>query len=357
MAAAARLTGLPAYVRLWTASTISAFGSYVSTLALQVLAAVTLRASAFEVGLLNAARWLPYLLFGLVAGVLVDRHPRRPVLVAMDLSRAVLLSAIPLLYVWHRLSLAALIVVVFGFGLMSLLFEAAEQSYLPRLVPRELLTTANARVYQGDSVAQTIGPLLGGTLIKVIGAPLAVLLDAVSYLVSGLLLASITAAEPTDRPAHRDLRAELREGLSWVYRHRTLAPMALTSHLRFLFSSVLSTVYLLYVLRDLHLGAVGLGISYACAGGAAVLGGTICGWVGRRLDVGRTLIPDPVVRGHRLAAGTAGRFRPDRPVLGLRCSGGVLAGDRGRGADRDGLPPVRDAGPAAGPDERHHPAR
>ncbi|MFE2868623.1 MFS transporter [Embleya sp. NPDC059259] len=285
-----RLVDLPGYLRLWTASTVSCFGTYVTILALQILAAVTLHATAFELGVLSAARWLPYLLFGLVAGVLVDRYRRKPILVGTDLGRAALLGMIPLLYLADRLTMTALVVFVFAFGTLSLVFEAANQSYLPRLVPRELLASANARLQQSDSVAQTTGPLLGGILVKAVGAPVAMLVDAASYLASGLLLASITDPEPVRRAERRDLRAELREGLSWVYRHRTLGPMALTSHGRFLFTGMLSTVYVLYVLRELDIGALGLGITYACAGVGAVLGTTFSTWAGRRFDVGPTMV-------------------------------------------------------------------
>ena len=285
-----RLVDLSGYVRLWTASTVSSFGTHVTTLALQILAAVTLHATAFELGLLNAARWAPYLMFGLVAGVLVDRYRRKPMLVATDLGRAVVLSVIPLLYVADRLSMETLALSVFAFGVLSLLFEAANQSYLPRLVPRELLTSANARLEQSGSVAQTTGPLLGGLLIKTVGAPVAILFDALSYLFSGLLLASIAAPEPGPTSERRNLRTELREGLAWVYRHRTLAPMALTSHIRFLFANMLSTVYVIYALRELNIGAFGLGVSYAFAGIGAVLGGALSGWAGRRFDVGPTMV-------------------------------------------------------------------
>jgi len=153
-----RLAQLPGYRRLWAAATVSSFGTYVTALALQILAAVTLHATATQLGLLNAARWLPYLLIGLLAGVLVDRYRRKPVLVGTDLGRAALLCAVPLLYLAGRLSIPALIVVVAAFGTLSLFFDAADQSFLPRLVPARLLTPANARLEQSDAVAQTARP-------------------------------------------------------------------------------------------------------------------------------------------------------------------------------------------------------
>ncbi|WP_328868924.1 MFS transporter [Streptomyces sp. NBC_00287] len=286
-----RLVDVPGYPLFWTASGVSAFGSQISGLALQILTAVTLSASATEVGLVNAARWLPYLLFGLLAGVVVDRCRRKPMLVGTDLARAVVLAAIPLAYALDLLSIATLCLLVFTVGLLSLLFEAANQSYVPQLVPRELLNAGYARTEQASAVAGSTGPLIAGVLIKYLGAPLAVLLDALTYLASGLLLMSVKAHDPVpDRGARRGLGSELREGVSWVYRHRTLAPIALTSHAMLLFNTMVSTVFVVFALRELRVGDFGLGVTYACAGVGAVLGGALSGRVRGRFDVGATLI-------------------------------------------------------------------
>ncbi|WAZ26139.1 MFS transporter [Streptomyces cinnabarinus] len=286
-----RLLDVPGYPRFWTASAVSAFGSQISGLALQILTAVTLSASATEVGVVNAARWLPYLLFGLLAGVLVDRCRRKPVMVGTDLARAVLLAAIPVLYALDRLGITTLCLCVFAVGLMSLLFEAASQSYVPQLVPRELLNAGYARTEQASAVAGSTGPLIAGVLIKYLGAPLAVLLDALTYLVSGLLLASVKADDPApERGTRRGVGKELSEGVAWVYRHRTLAPIALTSHAMLLFNTMVSTVFVVFALRELRIGDFGLGVTYACAGVGAVLGGALSGRVLARFDVGVTLI-------------------------------------------------------------------
>ncbi|MBW8736242.1 MAG: MFS transporter [Streptomyces turgidiscabies] len=286
-----RLVEVPGYVRFLTASAVSAFGSQVTALALQILTAVTLSASATEVGIVNAARWVPYLLFGLIAGVLVDRWRRKPMMVATDLGRAVLLGAIPVLYALDRLSIPALCAFVFVFGVLSLLFEAANQSYVPQLVPKELLNEGYARVQQAGAVAGSTGPLIAGALIRIMGAPLAVLVDALSYLMSGLLLASVKAPDPVpDRGARRSLGSELREGVTWVYRHRTLASIALTSHAMLLFNSMVTTVFVVFALHSLKIGEFGLGVTYAFASVGVILGGALSGRVARRLDVGATLI-------------------------------------------------------------------
>ena len=287
------LLGYPAYVRFWVADAVSMVGSSVTGLALPVVAVVTLEATGTEVGILNAARWLPYLLFGLLAGVVVDRHRRQPLLVGADLARAVVLAVIPLCAVLDVLRLPTLIAVVLVFGTLSLVYDAAHQSFPPSLVPSPLLTSAYARLEQTSAVAQTGGPVLAGALIKLIGAPVAILVDAVSYLLSGILLATLRPLTPevaqgTDQP--RDLRQEIRDGLSWVYRNSTLGPLAVTSQLWFLSQGIVTTVYVLYVLNTLGMSAFFLGLTYAFSGIGSVLGATLSGWFGRRLGVGPAII-------------------------------------------------------------------
>ena len=294
--AKARLRDFPGYGKLWTATTVSDFGTQVTTLALQVLVVVTLHASATEVGVINASRWVPYLCFGLLAGVLADRYRRRPILVGTDLGRAALLVLIPGLAAVGWLSIPVLAAFMVVFGVLSLLNDAAYQSFLPGLVTPTALTRANARLEQSASVARTTGPALAGGLVTALGAPLAVIVDAVSYLGSGLILATVRADEPPaprapGAPTGRSgLWAELREGVSWVYRHPMLAPYALTSHVWFVFNSMLVTVFVPYVLRDLRIGALGLGVAYAAGGVGGVLGGAVSGWAGRCLGVGRAVV-------------------------------------------------------------------
>lgn len=286
-----RLADLPGYRRFWIASTASAFGTPVTAFAIQILTLETLHASTTQLGLVSAARWTPYLLLGLVIGVLVDRYRRRPVLVGADFGRAVLLGVLPVLALTGRLTVGLLAAVVLVFGVLSLLFDAADQSFLPRLVPAPLLTVANARLEQSGSAAQTTGPLLASALIRLIGVPFAFLVDAVSYLASGLLLASLPITEPAPQPQHRrPVRTELREGLAHVYRHRMLGPQASSTHLWFLANSVLTTVYPAYCLRELRTGEFWLGATLACAGAGAVLGGAFAERAGRRFGAGRTII-------------------------------------------------------------------
>lgn len=284
---------LPGFPAFWTASTVSDFGSYVTALALQVLVVVTLKGTATDVGLVSAARWLPYLLLGLVVGALVDRYRRMPVLVATDVARAVLLGAIPALWLAGWLSLPVLMAFVAAFGLLTLVNDAADQSFVPRLVPGPALLAANARLDQGSTAAQTSGPLLAGALVSLLGAPLAVLVDAASYLFSAVLLAlGVRVSEPAPSrggPALH-LRREIGEGLRWVYRHRTLAPFALSTHGWFLFNSVLGTVFAPFVLVGLGLNPFELGVALAAAGGGGFVGSLAATRLGIRWGAGWVVI-------------------------------------------------------------------
>jgi len=230
----------------------------------------------------------PYLVVGLLVGVLADRVRRKPLLVSTDLARAVVLGVVPLLALTQRLSVPVLAVLMAGFGLLSVCNDAAHQSFLPRLLLREALPRANAALEQSNAVAQTSGPVLAGGLVAWVGAPVAVLADAVSYLVSGLLIAITPIEDPAPERTSRGPGAvvcELSEGLRWVYGHRTLRPLALGTHAWFLFNAVLGTVYLPFALRELEMGAGGLGITLSLAGLGALLGSTLSGWLGRRLSI------------------------------------------------------------------------
>lgn len=283
---------LPGYFTFWLAETISGFGGHITTLALQVLVVLTLKGTATDVGLLNAARWLPYMLLGLVVGALIDRRPRRPVLIATDLGRALVLGAIPALWMLGWLSLPALMIFVALFGVMTLLNDAASQSFMPRLAPPHALLAANARLDQGAAVAQTSGPLVAGALVTALGAPLAVLFDAASYLFSALAMSRIRVTEPPAKSAAKPLRirADIAEGLVWVYRHRTLAPLALSTHGWFVCNAMLGAIFVPFALIELRLTPFELGLTLAAAGGAGLLGAMVSTGLGLSWGAGRAVI-------------------------------------------------------------------
>jgi len=264
----------------WTASTVSDFGTPITTLAIQVLVVTTLSGSAADVGLVNAARWLPYLLFGVLVGALADRTRRKPLLVGTDLGRAALLCAVPLLAWPGLLSLPTLAALVAVFGLLSLVNDAAHQSFLPRLLPREAFTRANARLSQSSAAADTAGPAVAGGLVGWLGAPTAVLVDAGTYLTSGLLIARVRLDDPP-APARAPLGREMREGLAWVYGHRLLRPLSLCTHGWFVFYATLGAVYVPYGLLHLGFSAFGLGLTLALAGVGGLAGAGLSERAGR----------------------------------------------------------------------------
>lgn len=281
----------PGFTQFWAASSISGLGTYFTTVAVQVLVVVTLHQGSFGVGLVTGARWLPYLLFGLVAGVLVERSARRPLLVLTDMVRGAMLIGVPVLALTHELSILVLMASMAAFGLMSLFNDAASQSFLPRLVPPGLLTSANAQLDQSAAVAQTSGPAIAGGLVSLVGAPWAILVDAISYLISGLLLVRIPVVEPPRRPASmRDIRREAAEGLRWIYRHASLRPLALSTQGWFLCSAVTGAVLTPYVLRTVGLDAFGLGLVLSVGGVGGLLGALGATRLGGRFGTGWVVI-------------------------------------------------------------------
>ncbi|MCH1627191.1 MFS transporter [Ferdinandcohnia quinoae] len=276
------------FVRFWIASTTSNFGTYITTLALQVLVVSNMGGSAVDVGWVSASRWLPYVLLGLIAGVLVDRFHQKTVLVVTDMGRGIILIFICLMSITGAISIGWLMVLLVLFGAMSLFNDAAYQSFVPQLVPRSLLTRANARLEQSSAVAETSGPAIGGGLVSWIGAPFALLFDAVSYLFSAILMTSIKH-QPSKKVKANPLGQQIKEGLHWVYQHQYLRTLALNTHAWFLFHSMTMTVLISFFLMELGFDASYLGYVLAAAGVGAVVGSSLSTRAGERFGVGRAM--------------------------------------------------------------------
>lgn len=262
-----------------------------SAVAVPVLVVTVLHASPFEVGLVNAAQFLPYALFGLVVGAYVDRFRRKPLLVAASIGRGVCLGAIPLLWFAGLLNLWVTAVALFVFGILSVVGFAATQSLLPSVVSRPLLLRANARLDQSDAAAQTVGPALGGVLVSIVSAPVAIALDALSFFVDAVLVARVRVVEQRPkRPAGSGLRSDIAEGLRWTYGHATLAPLALSTHLWFLANAAALTVFALLALRTFALPAAVYGAVLAVSGVAMLVGASAAPRLGARFGASRTII-------------------------------------------------------------------
>jgi len=288
---ATTLRRVPGFRSYWSAATVSSFGSAVSAVAVPVLVVTVLHATPFEVGLVNAAQFLPYAVFGLVIGAFVDRFRRKPLLVWASVGRGVTLGAIPVLWMTGLLTLWVTAAALFVFGMLSVVGSAATQSLLPRIVPRPLLLAANARVDQSEAAAQTVGPALGGVLVGLVTAPVAIAVDAVSYVVDAVLVAQVHVDEhaPPVR-ADRRLRHDIADGLRWTYGHPVLAPLAVSTHLWFLANAAGLTVFATLALRTLALPAAVYGVVIAVSGVAMLVGATAAPRLGMRFGAGRTII-------------------------------------------------------------------
>ncbi len=281
--------------RFWWGEAVSGMGNAITLLALQTIVLVTLDGDAAQVGWLNSARWLPYLLLGLVVGALVDRVRRRPVMITTDLLRAGLLGLIPLAWAFDVLSLPMLLVVVALFGTASLVNDAASLSFVPRLVPRRDLQRAHARLDGAGAVAQTAGPAMAGALIRFLGAPLAVLVDAMTYLFSAVMVGSLRgvaepAAAPLVQTGLRGLAGEVSEGARWAYGASGLRRLAISTHVWFAGQAVLVVLVVPYGYLQLGLTPLQLGLVFAVAGLGALLGATTSTAIGAGLGTGGAII-------------------------------------------------------------------
>jgi MFS family permease len=291
----------PDFLRLWSAQTISQFGSQVSQLALPLAAILVLDASAFEVALLGTVEFLPFLLFALPAGVWVDRLRRKPILVLGDLGRAVALGSIPAAYAVDALTIWQLYAVGFVVGVCTVFFDVAYQSYLPSLIERENLVEGNSKLEISRSGAQLAGPGLAGALIGAITAPYAILLDAVSFIGSAVLVFRVrrpeVVPEPTAKPS---MRRELMEGLRYLLGHRFWRPIAITVAVSNFFNTLAFSIFLVYAVRELELSAQSIGIVFAIGNVGWLAGAVAAGRLSQRLGIGRTLVGSALLFGPSL---------------------------------------------------------
>jgi MFS family permease len=280
------------FLRLWSAQTTSVLGSQVTTIALPLLAILTLEATASQIGILRAAKTLPALLLGLFVGVIVDRLRRRPILIWTDIGRGLVLALVPLAALVGIARIELLYVVAFVVGTLTLFFNIAYFSYTPSIVDRNQLVEANSKLEGSYSVSQIAGPGMGGVLVQLLTAPIAILVDAVSFLASALLIRNIRAPEtapaPRDKPA--GVFGEIREGLSFVLRDPILRVLAASATVMNFGLGVFSTVFILYLTRDLDISPVAVGVIFGFVGPGFLIGAFIAGRVTERFGIGPTLI-------------------------------------------------------------------
>jgi len=287
---------------LWTGQTVSDVGSAVTQLAIPLAAVVLVKATTLQIGILSAMATLPFLLVSLPAGAIVDRRPKRRLMIRCDLGRMLLVGSIPLVTIpglGMHLTYAHLLVVALLNGILTVFFDVSYQSYLPVLLDKQELMDANGKLGTTGSFAQFAGPSIGGALIGLLGTARAIAVDAVSYGASALSLSLIRKPEPVPepRPAGRKLRHEIAEGLSFAVRHPILRKVIGATATANFSAAISTSMSMVFLIRILHVkpGYVGLIWSMTAIGG--MIGGMLAGRLSRRVGSARIIWVAPLVLG------------------------------------------------------------
>ena len=281
------------FLKLWIGQTASASGAAVTSLALPTAAILGLHAGPFEVGLLVAFQRLPFLFLTLFAGALLDRIRRRPVMIACDIGRGIVLAAIPVAAFGSLLSMPELYAAALLLGVFTVFFDIGVLSFLPGLIGREQLSEGYNKLDTSFSIANLIGPGLGGLLIQALTAPVALLANSATYLLSAATLALIRRPEPAmevrEGVSIRRIAAEIGEGLTWVFRHAVLRSQLLGLTVAFFGFLMTAPLILVFAYRTLHFSPALMGTILAAEGVSSLAGLWASSAVVRRLGLGRTI--------------------------------------------------------------------
>jgi MFS family permease len=282
----------------WGGQTLSMVGDQVSAIAIPILAVVVLEASVAQMGLLAMASKLPILLIGLIVGVWVDRVRRRRLMIMTDLVRAAVLLTIPLAAAAGLLSLPLLAVVAFVVAALGVVFQISATAFLRTLLPADRLIDGNARLTQSAALARIGGPGLGGALVQALTAPVAIMIDIVTYLISAVALARTRVEEPVVRRiARRAVWREAYDGCRVIWRSPILRASAATAATYNLFHSAVLAVEVIFLSRHLGLSALEIGIILGAVGPGALLGATLAIRIGGRWGIGPVMIAGIVLAG------------------------------------------------------------
>jgi MFS family permease len=281
----------PSFLKLWTSETIASFGGQFSDLAIPFTAVLVLQGTPSQLGILNAAATAPFLIFSLIAGVWVDRHRRRSIMIASNIGRALLLAMIPIAAAANFLSIPLLLTVAFLVGSLRVFFEIAYQSYLPGLVERQQLVDANSRLEASRAVSSVAGPSAAGVVIQIISAPFAIAFDAVSFVFSTLFLSRIRYEEMVeDDSARPSVLSDIREGLEIVFKDARLRSVAGAAATANFFEFAIQAIFILYAVNVLGLAPIQLGIVFSIGAIGAIVGALVAGNLAHRLGVGPAII-------------------------------------------------------------------
>lgn len=280
------------FKRLWSAQTISSFGSLITRPALPFLAILVLNAGPAQIAILRAADHVPGFLIGLFAGVVIDRLRRRPLLIAADIGRALVLGSIPLAALTGHVTIEQLFVVALLASMLSVFFDVGFESYLPALVPASRLFEANGKIAASLSVAEVTAFGIAGWLVQIFSAPVAILVDAITFLVSAGFIGSIRTPEPRaePNPERSGVFREIREGLGILWRDPTLRALAGAFAALELSFGIVGTIISLYVLRELGFTPGPLGLIFAVGGAVSLLAALLAPRLTAAVGVGSTLV-------------------------------------------------------------------
>ena len=279
------------FAKLWTGFTIATFGSQISVLALPLTAVLVLGAGATETGLLVAASMAPSLVLGLFVGAWVDRLPRRPILIGSDIGSAIVIGSVPAAAAFGALSLTQLYAVAFFAGAFRISTDLARSALVPSLVGRAQLVGANSRLQASSAVVQVAGPSLGGVLVQLLTAPIAMLFDGLTFLVSAAVLFTLRVREEVGpRDGSRSIWHEIAEGVRWMRGHdivfRCVVAIALANIEWFAVQAIL----VVYATRELGLSPALLGLSIAAIGPLSLVGAMLAGPLTARFGLGQVMI-------------------------------------------------------------------
>lgn len=265
----------PGFLALWIGQTVSSFGSQMTGIAFPVIAVTFLNATELQMGLLGAADTSAFLIFGLLAGALVDRWIKRKVMIVADIVRMVGIGLIPLLYVLDYLNIYQLMVIGVVGSVATVFFDVSYQSYVPILLPKEYIGLGNSRLEITSQISGVASPGIVGTLLKFVKAPLLLIFDAFSFAVSAFSLMLIRDKEvPAVKADRRPITKEIAEGLSFVWNQRLIRAISFTTSTSNLFGTITNTMFALYFFRSMYLGfdAVAFGVMTAFASVGGLLG-------------------------------------------------------------------------------------
>ena len=288
----------PDFMKFWSAETLSLLGTQISFIAIPLLAVISLNATPFQMGVIYAAEFTPFLLVTLLVGVWVDKTRRLPLLIGANLGRAVVFGLIPLAVVLNMLNVATLGMLVFLAAGLTVVFDLAYQSYLPSLIGRDHLIEGNGKLEGSRSFAQMTGPGAAGLLVAAVTAPIAILIDAVTYLVSAVTLLLVRRAEPAPQPEtgpRKSVVTQIGHGLRLAVKNTYLRALGIEAAIYNVFNQMLWAVLILHLVRGLRFSPAVVGIVLTMSGVGALLGSLVAGRLSRRWGLGPTLIASIVI--------------------------------------------------------------